>query len=82
MLNSKSSLFALALLIPLLGTAIPAEAAQAKKVDATAARAECFRQANAAVAAAGPGAAVQNPEKQAVGYDAYASCCRKAGIRP
>ena len=79
MMNTKW-LFGAALLIPLLGASLPAEAA--KKVDATAARAACFKAANAAVAAAGPGAAVQNPEKQAVGYDAYAACCRKAGIRP
>jgi hypothetical protein len=78
MLNSKF-LYGLALLIPLLGAAVPAEAA---KMDATAARAACFKQANAAVAALGAGAAVQNPEKQAAGYDAYAACCRKAGIRP
>jgi hypothetical protein len=79
MINCKS-LFGLALVISLL-SAIPAHAAKAK-VDATAARAACFKQANAAVAALGPGAAVQNPEKQAAGYDAYAACCRKAGIAP
>ena len=50
MLNTKL-LFGLAMLVPLLGAAIPAEAA--KKVDATAARAACFKQANAAAAATG-----------------------------
>ena len=78
MLNTKS-LFALALLVPLLGAAIPAEAA---KANATAARAACFKQANAAVAALGPASSVQNADKQTTGYDAYAACCRKAGILP
>lgn len=67
MLSAKS-LFAFAALVPLLGAAIPAEAAKKR---ATAARAECFKPANAAVAALGPGAAVQNADKQATGYDAY-----------
>lgn len=70
-------LFGVALLIPLLGAAIPAEAA---KTNTTAARAACFHQAAAARAAAGPDA--RSAEKQADGYDAYASCCRKAGILP
>ena len=73
-------LFGVALLVPLLGAVIPAEAA--KKVNATAARAECFKQANAAAAALGAGSSVQTAEKQAVGYDAYAACCKKAGIPP
>jgi hypothetical protein len=80
MLNTKS-LFGLALLIPLLGAALPAEAA---KVNATAARAACFKQANAAAAASGgasSGPASQS-ERQAAGYGAYAECCRKAGIAP
>jgi hypothetical protein len=76
MLNEKS-LFALAVLVPILGATVPAEAA---KTNATAARAECFRQANAAVANVGfsPNAA----DKNAVGLDAYRQCCFKAGIRP
>jgi hypothetical protein len=41
-LNTKL-LFGLATLVPLFGAAIPAEAAKAK-VDATAARAACFKQ--------------------------------------
>jgi hypothetical protein len=69
----------LALLIPLVGAALPAEAA---KVDATAARAACFKQANAAAAAAGGASSTQIAERQSYGYDAYVSCCRKAGIRP
>jgi hypothetical protein len=48
-MNAKT-LFPLALLIPLAGAAVPAKAA---KVDATAARAACFKQANAAAAAGG-----------------------------
>jgi hypothetical protein len=76
MLNTKL-LFGLALLIPLLG--LPAQAA---KVDATAARAACFKQANAAAAAVGGASATPMGERQNAGYDAYAACCRKAGIRP
>ena len=74
---SLKSLFVFAVLVPLLGAAIPAEAA---KSNASAARAERFRQANEAVAAIG-----FNPttaDKNAVGLDAYRQCCFKAGIRP
>jgi hypothetical protein len=76
MLSTKS-LFALALLVPLLGAAIPAEAA---KTNATAARAECFRKANEAVAAQGFSA--NTADKNAMGQDTYRQCCFKAGIRP
>ena len=74
------SLFAFAVLVPLVGAAMPAEAAKAAKSNSSAARAECFRQANEAVAAIGfnPNAA----DKNAVGQDAYRQCCFKAGIRP
>jgi hypothetical protein len=78
MLNTKS-LFALALLVPLVGAAIPAQAA---KQNATAARAACFKQANAAAAATGNVSGTPIAERQAAGYDAYAACCRKAGILP
>jgi hypothetical protein len=80
MLNRKF-LIGLAFVAPLLVTAIPAEAAK-KKVDATAARAACFKEANAAVAGLGAAAATPTAEKQSAGYDAYVSCCRKAGIAP
>jgi hypothetical protein len=76
MLSAKS-IFAFAVLIPLVGAAIPAEAA---KSNTTATRAACFHQAAAARAAAGPGA--RSEEKQADSYDAYSACCRKAGILP
>jgi len=78
MFNTKL-LFGLTLLVPLLGSSFPAEAA---KVNATAARAACFKQANAAVAALGSASTTQLSERQSAGYDAYAQCCRKAGIRP
>jgi len=77
-MNAKT-LFPLALLIPLAGAAVPAKAA---KVDATAARAACFKQANAAAAAVGSASSTQGAERQSAVYDAYAACCRKAGIRP
>jgi hypothetical protein len=74
---STRSLFALAFLVPLVGAAIPAEAA---KQNVSAARAECFRKANEAVAAQGFSAGIA--DKNAMGQDAYRQCCFKAGIRP
>jgi hypothetical protein len=75
MLNARS-LFALALLVPLMGAAIPAQAAK----DSKGARAACFQKANEVVAAQGIGA--NTAEKNAMGQDAYRQCCYKAGIRP
>jgi hypothetical protein len=75
-MSKSKSLFALALIIPVLGATIPAQAAK----DSTAARAECFRKANEAVAAQGFSANVA--DKNAMGQDAYRQCCFKAGIRP
>ena len=77
---SLKSLFDFAVLVPLLVAAIPAEAAKAAKSNASAARAECFRQASEAVAAVGFSA--NTADKNAVGQDAYRQCCFKAGIRP
>ena len=87
MLNTKI-LSACALLIPLLGAAIPAQAqnqmtqGQAVKKDAaeTAKRTKCFEEAQAAVAKLNSGA--PNAEKNEVGSDAYHECAMKAGIRP
>jgi hypothetical protein len=76
MLNTKS-LVAFAVLVPLMGAAIPAQAA---KMDSKAARAACFQKANEAVAA--QGFAANTADKNAVGLDAYRQCCQKAGIRP
>jgi hypothetical protein len=76
-MTKPSLLFGAALLIPLLGAALPAEAA---KTDAKAARAECFRQANAAVNSIG--FSPTTGDKNAVGLDVYRQCCYKAGIRP
>jgi hypothetical protein len=74
---SLKSLFAFAVLVALVGAAIPAEAA---KSNSSAARAECFRKANEAVAAMG--FSPTTSDKNAVGLDAYRQCCFKAGIRP
>jgi hypothetical protein len=76
-MSKPKSLFALALFVPLLGAAIPAEAA---KQNSSAARAECFRKANEAVAAQGFSA--NTADKNAMGQDAYRQCCFKAGINP
>jgi hypothetical protein len=75
-MSNARFLFGVALLVPLLGTSMPAEAAK----DSTAARAACFEQAQAAANSLGFSA--QNAEKQARGADAYRQCCAKAGIRP
>ena len=74
---SVKSLLALAVLAAMLGIAVPAQAA---KTNATAARAECFRLANEAVANVGFSA--NTADRNAVGQDAYRKCCFKAGIRP
>ncbi len=74
---SLKSLVALAVLVPLVGAAIPAEAA---KSNSSTTRAECFRKANEAVAAIG--FSPTTGDKNAVGQDAYRQCCFKAGIRP
>jgi hypothetical protein len=68
--------FGVALLLPLLGTAIPAEAAK----DATAARQACFEQAQAAANAAGVSA--PTGVKNTAGVSAYHACVKKAGIKP
>ena len=70
------TVFAVALVVPFFG-ALSAEAA---KVDPKAARAECFRQAQAAVNTIG--FSPTTADKNAVGMDAYRQCCFKAGIRP
>lgn len=74
MLNTKS-LFALALIGPLLGVAIPAQAANS---NVTAARAACFQKANEAASASGNG---NFADRNSMGQDAYRQCCFKAGIR-
>jgi len=71
------TLFAVALCVPFFGASLSAQAA---KVDSRAARAECFRQAQAAVNALG--FSPTTGDKNAVGMDAYRQCCYKAGIRP
>ena len=79
MLNAKF-LFGSALLVPLLGLAVPAEA---QKRNVNAIRAECFRQANEAAASAGVGAAAgTTADRNAMGYSAYRACARKNGIPP
>ena len=72
----RKFLFGATLLIPLLGAALPAEA---QKRDVNAIRAECFRQANEAVAALG--FSPTNADKNATGLEAYRQCARN-GIRP
>ncbi|WP_141686898.1 hypothetical protein [Bradyrhizobium sp. LMTR 3] len=81
---SIRTLFVGALLVPFLATSLPAQTA--KKMDAKSARAECFRQANAAADKATFGGASADPaaatERNAAGAAAYTQCARKMGIRP
>ncbi|SCB07370.1 hypothetical protein GA0061098_100118 [Bradyrhizobium shewense] len=74
------TLFASALLVPFLSTSLQAQTA--KKMDVRAARAECFRQANAAANSVSVGFSGATADRQALGMDAYRDCCRKMGIRP
>jgi hypothetical protein len=61
---------------------VVSQSAQAAKMDVRAARAECFRQANAAANTVSLGFSGATAERQAYGMDAYRECCRKMGIRP
>ena len=84
-MSSMRIMLALAVL-PLLAASSFAQTAQTTKpMDKTRAiRAECFRQANAAVQA-NVGMASANPaaaaEANAYGTDAYHSCLRKSGLK-
>ena len=79
MLNVRSFVM-LALLMPALGTAGPAEAA---KKDINAIRAECFRQANEAANAASLNmSSGATAARNSAGYGAYRDCARRNGIRP
>lgn len=79
-MSNLKSLFVVALLTPLLGAVMPAEA---QKKDVNAIRAECFRQANeAAAAGAGNMTSGASAARNALGSSAYRSCAKKYGIRP
>jgi hypothetical protein len=79
-MSNAKFLFGVALLAPLLGLAVPAEA---QKKDVNAIRAECFRKANEAAGGTGIGAAAGSPaDRNTAGYSAYRACAQKNGIRP
>jgi hypothetical protein len=75
-------LSSLALLVAVLASPVDAATQKsAKNVDAI--RAECFRQANEAAAAAGANmSSGATGARNAAGYSAYRDCARKNGIRP
>jgi hypothetical protein len=80
MQNPKAR-FAFALLVPtLLALSISEAAAQKQSVDAI--RAECFRQANEAVANVSLASPSATAERNSRGYAAYRECARRKGIRP
>jgi hypothetical protein len=80
MKNSKTR-FAFALLVPALFALSISEAA-AQKQSASAARAECFRQANEAANAVNIASPAASAERNARGVQAYRDCARRMGIRP
>ena len=73
--------FAFALLVPAL-LALSISEAAAQKQSASAARAECFRQANEAAATVNLASPAASAERNARGVQAYRECARRMGIRP
>ena len=80
MKNSKTR-FEFALLVPAVFALSISEAA-AQKQSASAARAECFRQANEAANAVNLASPAASAERNARGVQAYRDCARRMGIRP
>jgi len=84
MLNKRMRTLLGVALLPFLATSLAAQQAAPKMDKTRAARAECFRQANAAaqsqvgMASANPAAAA---EGNGIGADTYYACIRKAGLR-
>jgi hypothetical protein len=90
-MSKAKYVFACALLIPLLGAAIPAmaqtqtqgQAAPRQDQAETAKRTKCFEEANAAAAKVNSSSGqAQGSERNAVGSDAYHQCAMREGIRP
>lgn len=79
MMISKTR-FAVALFVSVFALSI--SEASAQKQSATAARAECFRQANEAAAAVNIANPSATAERNARGVAAYRECARRMGIRP
>jgi hypothetical protein len=81
---TKRVLLLAAALLPFLATSLAAQTATQPMSKARAARAECFRQAQAAAQSA-VGMASANPAAaataNAAGSDAYLACIRRAGLR-
>jgi hypothetical protein len=84
MMQNPKARFAFALLVPaLLALSISEATAQKQSADAaSAARAECFRQANEAAAAVNIASPSATSERNTRGVAAYRECARKSGIRP
>ena len=72
---------AFALFVPAL-LALSISEAAAQKQSASAARAECFRQANEAAATVNLASPAASAERNARGVQAYRDCARRMGIRP
>jgi hypothetical protein len=80
-IQNPKARFVFALLVPALLTLSISEAT-AQKQSASAARAECFRQANEAAASVNIASGAATAERNARGVAAYRECARKMGIRP
>lgn len=82
-MQSPKALFAFVMLAPaLFALSISEAAAQKQQQSASAARAECFRQANEAAAAVNLASPAASAERNARGVQAYRDCARRMGIRP
>jgi hypothetical protein len=82
-MQTPNARFAFALLVPaLLALSISEAAAQKQASNATAARAECFRQANEAAANVNMASPSASAERNSRGVAAYRECARRSGIRP
>ena len=80
-MQTPKARFAFVLLVPALLAFSISEAA-AQKQSATAARAECFRQANEAAAAINVANPSATAERNTRGASVYRECARRMGIRP
>jgi hypothetical protein len=81
MMQHSKARFAFVLLVPAL-LALSISGAAAQKQSASAARAECFRQANEAANAVNLASTGATAERNARGVSAYRDCARRMGIRP
>jgi hypothetical protein len=82
-MRTPKARYALSLLVPaLLALSVSEAAAQTQSANTTAARAECFRQANEAAMNVNFASPSASAERNSRGVAAYRECARRSGIRP